>query len=182
VSVIVGTRRTTATDAFGTPANWALLPVVAVADLLLALALIRPEWVVPVIEYILLAVIMVVAIRLAVIICDPRQPRRPGPNGNGDDPWGGDPPWPPAWYILLLLAAITIGIILTYTGLYWHFGQPFKIFGWREAMTLSIGTVSTVSGPATAPPSGFVWAGVTQELVDLVFFSVGVTIALGRIR
>jgi hypothetical protein len=110
-----------------------------------------------------------------------RQPRRPGPSGS-DDRWGGDPPWPPAWYILLLLAAATIGIILTFTGLYWHFGTHFQISSWQESMLLSIGTVSTVSGPAIAPSSGFVWAGATQELVDLVFFSVVVTIALGRIR
>ena len=151
MNTIVGTH-TTSGHAFGSPGNWALLPVVAVADLLLALALLRADWVIPVVEYILLAVIMVAAIRLAVIVCDPRQPRRPGPNGNGGGRWGGDPPWPPAWYILLLLAAVTIGIILTYTGLYWHFGRHFQVSGWQEGMTLAIGTVSTVSGPATAPP------------------------------
>jgi hypothetical protein len=177
---------TTAREAFGTPFNRVLLGVVAAADILLALALTRPEWVIPVVQYILLAIIMVTSIRLAVIVTDPRQPmrpRQPGPGGNGGR-WGGDPPWPPAWYILLLLGLATIGIILVYTGLYWHFGSapPFKISGWQEGMTLSIGTVSTVSGPVTTPSSGFVWAGASQELVDLVFFSVVVTIALGRIR
>ena len=183
---VIYTTGTTARDAFGTPFNRALLGVVAAVDILHALALTRPEWVIPVVQYILLAIIMAAAIWLAVIVSDPRQPRRPrqpGPNGNGGR-WGSDPPWPPAWYILLLLAAATIGIILAYTGLYWHFGSapPFEISGWQESMTLSIGTVSTVSGPAIGPPSGFVWVGASQELVDLVFFSVVVTIALGRIR
>lgn len=177
---------TTTRGAAGWPFDWALLGVVAAADILLALALIRPEWVIPVVQYLLLAIIMYSAIRLAVIVCDPRQPRRRGHNGNGGNGGrsGGDRPWPPGWYLLLLLAAATIGIILAYTGLYWHFGSapPFHISSWQEGMTLSIGTVSTVSGPVTTPPSGFVWAGASQELVDLVFFSVLVTIAVGRIR
>jgi hypothetical protein len=177
---------TTARDAFGSPFDWALLGYVAAADILLALALNRPEWVIPVVQYILLAIIMAAAIRLAVIVCDPRQPRRRGHNGNGGNGgrWHVDPPWPPGWYLLLLLAAATIGIILAYTGLYWHFGAapPIGISGWQESMTLSIGTISTVSGPAIGPPSGFVWVGASQELVDLVFFSVLVTIAIGRFR
>lgn len=183
---------TTAGDAFGSPYGWALLGYVAVADILLALALTGPQWVIPVVQYLLLAVIMAAAIRLAVIVCDPRQPRRTNQrdhNGNGGNGgkgrrWDVDPPWPPGWYLLLLLAAAAIGIILAYTGLYWHFGSalPIKIAGWQESMTLSIGTISTVSGPAVGPPSGFVWVGASQELVDLVFFSVLVTIAVGRFR
>jgi hypothetical protein len=169
---------TNARSTFGTPANWALLWIVVAADILLTLTLIRTGWPLVVFEYVLLAVIMAAVIRLAVIVSDPRQPRRPGPgpNGNGDR-WGGNPPWPPASYILLMLAASTIGIILTYTWLYSHFG----LLGWRQGMLISIGTVSTVNGPPSGS-SAFNWIGASQELIDLVFFSVVVTIALGRIR
>jgi hypothetical protein len=76
-----------------------------------------------------------------------------------------------------MLAASTIGIILTYTWLYSHFG----LLGWRQGMLISIGTVSTVNGPPSGS-SAFNWIGASQELIDLVFFSVVVTIALGRIR
>jgi hypothetical protein len=176
-SVNVGTR-TNARTTFGTPANRALLGFVLAADILLGLALIWPEWIFPVLEYALLAVIMTAVIRLAIIVCDPRQPRwpDPDPNGNGGR-WGGNPPWPPASYILIMLAALTVGVILTYTGLYRHFGG----YGWQDSMLLSIGTVTTVSGPSGGS-FGFRWVGASQELIDLVFFSVVVTIALGRIR
>lgn len=182
---VIYTTGTTAREAFGTPFNRALLGVVAAADILLALALTRPEWVIPVVQYILLAIIMAAAIWLAVIVCDPRQPRQPrqpGPSGTAGAGAATRPGllagtscccWPQ-------LRSGSFSPTPGSTGTSGRF-RPFKYPAGRRAC-LSRSAPSPPSAVRPSPPARLRLAGASQELVDLVFFSVVVTIALGRIR
>jgi hypothetical protein len=83
--------------------------------------------------------------------------------------------------VVAFLLAIAGAIILGYTFAYWRFGGHGAGHGGMPALFAAVGTLSTVQGPdLTTTTIGLI--AVSQELIDLVFLSGVVTVALGRIK
>jgi hypothetical protein len=91
---------------------------------------------------------------------------------------------PPGWRTILSLILAIVEIILFYTLLYKRYATaPFGALphrGWASALFDAVGTISTIQGPTVGGKSvGCV--AMSQELIDLIFFSLVVTLVLGRV-
>ena len=92
--------------------------------------------------------------------------------------WHPPPPPPPrrrAARTILMLVVATAGIILGYTLLYWN---VLGVVG-LPAFYAAVGTLTAVHPPSVTTTTGNLLL-VSQELVDLVFLSGVVAVALGR--
>jgi hypothetical protein len=143
-----------------------------------------PSWIPLVVVYILMGVTMASFLTIAALVWrGHRSSRGPGgrrrrrrPGGGDPDPSGedGDGKRHPIRIILLLLIVAGV-IVVGYTILYLRFAK----FGRLSGFYYAVGALATVQAPPEEPATVGV-IGITQELVDLVFISGVVSIALGR--
>lgn len=150
-----------------------LLRIVVFADGLLIFILfgligyVRPAnpgplgWILLTVIYVLLSINIAALLRFAALEFGG------GPPGGGRRSGG---------YVILFLLATAFGIIVAFTALYAGFATDYDNL---KGLYAAVGALATVQTPPQRPTTAGV-IGVTQELIDLVFISGIVTVALGR--
>jgi hypothetical protein len=135
--------------------------------------------------YFLLSAAMAAFLRIAALARRGNWPG-PGPGGPGGGGGGG---WGPKRSIILALILMLVAIILVFTNVYYLANAPSYLSPvprgilrdtWQQTMYMAVGVLCTVqSPPLLVSWAGF--AGIVQELFDLLFLGGVVTIALSRV-